>query len=358
MTTYDKPSIQAIFIDRDGTIGGTDEICYPDELELYNGVEESIWKLSRKGIQLYGFTNQPGITKGKSTNEAFQQEMRRFGIQHTYVCPHPAEAHCECRKPSPMMLKQAALEHDLNLEQCIVIGDRWSDMTAARAAGCLCILVLTGAGIESLEENRARWETLEADFLAIDFNAAVQWILQKIEKPNEEVIIRQACAEDAPRLLELHRALDRESTYMLYNPGERKTRLSGQARFIDQLNATSNSSIWIAEHQGKIIGHLTVIGGTAERIRHRASIVIGVRQAHTGQGIGKNLMSAMEEWRPTAGISRLELTVMSHNIHAIALYHKVGFKQEGIKPKSLLVNGTYVDEFIMGKLYEDNNSSI
>nr|WP_246317982.1 GNAT family N-acetyltransferase [Paenibacillus taichungensis] len=177
------------------------------------------------------------------------------------------------------------------------------------------------------------------------------------EKPIGDVIIRQACAEDAARLLELHRALDRESTYMLYNPGERKTTLGGQARFIDQLDATSNSSIWIAEHQGKIIGHLTVIGGTAERIRHRASIVIGIRQAHTGQGIGKNLISAMEEWRPTAGITRLELTVMSHNFNAIALYHKVGFKQEGIKPKSLLVNGTYVDEIIMGKLYEDMNKS-
>lgn len=357
MTTYDNPPIQAIFIDRDGTIGGTDEIRYPGELELYHGVEESIRKLSGQGIRLFGFTNQPGITKGKSTIKAFQQEMRLFGIEHTYVCPHPAEAQCECRKPQPTMLKQAALEHDLNLEQCIVIGDRWSDMTAARAAGCLCILVLTGAGIESLEENRIRWEALEADFLATDFNAAVQWILQMREKPIEDVIIRHACAEDAPRLLELHRALDRESTYMLYNPGERKTTLGGQARFIDQLNATSNSSIWIAEHQGKIIGHLTVIGGTAERIRHRASIVIGIRQAHTGQGIGKNLISALEEWRPTAGITRLELTVMSHNFNAIALYHKVGFKQEGLKPMSLLVNGTYVDEIIMGKLYEDNNKS-
>lgn len=53
----------------------------------------------------------------------------------------------------------------------------------------------------------------------------------------------------------------------------------------------------------------------------------------------------------------LELTVMSYNFNAIALYHKVGFKQEGIKPKSLLVNGTYVDEIIMGKLYEDMNKS-
>ncbi|MDR9745340.1 hypothetical protein [Paenibacillus taichungensis] len=57
MTTYDNPPIQAIFIDRDGTIGGTDEIRYPGELELYHGVEESIRKLSGQGIRLFGFTN-------------------------------------------------------------------------------------------------------------------------------------------------------------------------------------------------------------------------------------------------------------------------------------------------------------
>lgn len=80
MTTYDKPPIQAIFIDRDGTIGGTDEIRYPGELELYHGVEESIRKLSGQGIRLFGFTNQPGISKGKSTIETFQQEMRLLAL--------------------------------------------------------------------------------------------------------------------------------------------------------------------------------------------------------------------------------------------------------------------------------------
>ncbi|WP_440119065.1 N-acetyltransferase family protein [Paenibacillus sp. QZ-Y1] len=84
---------------------------------------------------------------------------------------------------------------------------------------------------------------------------------------------------------------------------------------------------------------------------------MGIRQSYTGQGIGKKLMSAMEEWRPTAGIIRLELTVMSHNLYAIALYRHVGFQQEGKKLRFLLVNGTYVDEFIMSKLYEENNNS-
>ncbi|WP_440119063.1 HAD-IA family hydrolase [Paenibacillus sp. QZ-Y1] len=124
--------------------------------------------------------------------------MRLFGIEHTYVCPHPAKAGCECRKPRPDMLMQAAQEHDLNLEQCVVIGDRWSDMTAARSAGCICVLVLTGAGAESLEKNRWRWQTLEVAFLATDFNAAVQWILQQREGTVEDLMIRQACVEDAP----------------------------------------------------------------------------------------------------------------------------------------------------------------
>ncbi|WP_145409523.1 HAD-IIIA family hydrolase [Paenibacillus xylanexedens] len=343
---------QAVFIDRDGTIGGSDQIEYPGEMQLFDGVAESISTLSQHGFELFGFTNQPGITAGHSTVEAFQQEMKLFGIEHTYVCPHPAHAQCECRKPRPDMLIQAAEDHHLNLEQCIVIGDRWSDMVAARAAGCLCVLVRTGAGMRALQEDRSRWETMEADYVATDFNDAVKWIVQRRVQPPQDIVIRQVASEDAAALLELHRALDRESMYMLYNSGERKSTIQAQARFIDQLNESPNSTTWLAEHQGRVIGHLTVIGGGAERIRHRASIVIGVRKAYAGRGIGTRLMAALEMWRSSAGITRLELTVMSHNHTAIGLYHKIGFVQEGKKVKSLLVDGAYVDEYMMSKLYE------
>ncbi|WP_440119062.1 hypothetical protein [Paenibacillus sp. QZ-Y1] len=55
MTIHDL-CIQAVFIDRDGTIGGTDDIGYPGELELYDGVADSICKLSEHGIKMFGFT--------------------------------------------------------------------------------------------------------------------------------------------------------------------------------------------------------------------------------------------------------------------------------------------------------------
>ncbi|WP_145048358.1 HAD-IIIA family hydrolase [Paenibacillus xylanexedens] len=177
---------QAVFIDRDGTIGGSDKIEYPGEMQLFDGVAESISTLSQHGFKLFGFTNQPGITAGHSTVEAFQQEMKHFGIEHTYVCPHPAHEQCKCRKPRPDMLIQAAEDHQLKLEQCIVIGDRWSDMVAASVAGCLCILVMTGAGMRALEEDRFRWNAMEADYVATDFNDAVKWIVQRRVQPMQE----------------------------------------------------------------------------------------------------------------------------------------------------------------------------
>lgn len=58
----------------------------------------------------------------------------------------------------------------------------------------------------------------------------------------------------------------------------------------------------------------------------------------------------MEKWALENTITRLELTVMTHNERAVRLYKKMGFKIEGLKEKSLIVDGKYVDEYYMGKI--------
>ncbi|MFD1019108.1 hypothetical protein [Thalassobacillus hwangdonensis] len=54
--------IKAVFLDRDGTLGGSDQIEYPGEFQLYPGVRKSLDNLRKNGIKLFSFTNQPGIT--------------------------------------------------------------------------------------------------------------------------------------------------------------------------------------------------------------------------------------------------------------------------------------------------------
>ncbi|WP_433748093.1 HAD-IIIA family hydrolase [Falsibacillus pallidus] len=174
--------LQAVFIDRDGTLGGNDRVIYPGEFELFPGVAETIQRLKASGVLMCSFTNQPGIAIGESTISSFENELGNFGFDRIYVCPHQHDDGCQCRKPSPGMLKKAAEENHLNLDQCAVIGDRWTDLVAAHEAGCKKILVKTGSGKAAFDqyinnEFHGRWAEVKPDFIAEDINEAINWLL-------------------------------------------------------------------------------------------------------------------------------------------------------------------------------------
>jgi histidinol-phosphate phosphatase family protein len=178
----ESPRLQAVFIDRDGTIGGTDEVVYPNEFKLFPNVKESILKLKRLGILVFSFTNQPGISKAEVQYEEYEKELTDFGFDGIYLCPHLHSEGCECRKPSSKMLNKAAAEHNLNLSNCFVIGDRWTDLIAAEEVNCGKVIVKTGSGLKDINkylnnEFFGKWEEVHPDYIAEDFNDAVDWIL-------------------------------------------------------------------------------------------------------------------------------------------------------------------------------------
>ena len=128
--------IEAVFIDRDGTIGGNCSVTYPGEFKLFPFSEEAIQLLKSSNIKIFAFTNQPGISRGESTASQFEEELLGFGFDKAYICPHTSEQQCSCRKPSPELLIRASDEYNVDLTKCVVIGDRWSDMLAGDSAGC------------------------------------------------------------------------------------------------------------------------------------------------------------------------------------------------------------------------------
>jgi histidinol-phosphate phosphatase family protein len=140
---------------------------------------DCIRSLKKAGFYVFAFTNQPGIAKGEEKAESFNQELFSFGFDAIYLCPHTAEEGCTCRKPATGLLDRAADEHPIDLKNCVVIGDRWSDMVAAHRAGCRCILVQTGAGKEAMSIYRNKWMDLQADYIAKDLKDAVEWLLKK-----------------------------------------------------------------------------------------------------------------------------------------------------------------------------------
>jgi len=169
--------IEAVFIDRDGTIGGDCSITYPGEFKLYPFTEQAIKLLKSLNIKVFAFTNQPGISRGESTTYEFEKELLDFGFEKAYRCPHTHEEQCSCRKPSSELLVKASNEYDIDLTKCAVIGDRWSDMLAGDSVGTKKILVMTGAGNESIGKYRNKWANIEPDYIAKNVLDAVLWLL-------------------------------------------------------------------------------------------------------------------------------------------------------------------------------------
>lgn len=166
------------------------------------------------------------------------------------------------------------------------------------------------------------------------------------------VLIRPIEVTDAQAYVDLLELLDMETKFLLFEPGERQVTVEQWRGMIEELQTGGESAIFVAESEGDLVGFLRARGDTPQRVRHSLMIVIAIRQAFVGQGIGSELFLAMEQWAREQHLHRLSLTVMTHNERAIALYKKMGFTIEGLHKHTLRVDGVYVDEYTMAKLLE------
>jgi RimJ/RimL family protein N-acetyltransferase len=164
------------------------------------------------------------------------------------------------------------------------------------------------------------------------------------------ITIREITTDDSEKYLELSRALDSETIFRPYDPGERNCEVSEQyQKIVDVLNS-DNSTIIVAEVDKALVGYISASGKTLSRLKHISTIGIAIKQEFCGQGIGKKLFESLEEWACSNKIHRLELTVMTNNLAALGLYLRMGFKLEGTKMHSLLINNEYYDDYYMSKL--------
>ena len=137
----------AVFLDRDGVINHAfvrDGKSYPPqtmgEFTLIAGVIEACEQLKAAGYLLIIVTNQPDVSTGKQEESVVCQmhdHLRKaLPIDDIYVCYHVDADGCECRKPKPGMLVEAAKEYDIDLPHSFMVGDRWKDIDAGDACGC------------------------------------------------------------------------------------------------------------------------------------------------------------------------------------------------------------------------------
>jgi D-glycero-D-manno-heptose 1,7-bisphosphate phosphatase len=182
----------AVFLDRDGTlIGDAGYLREPGSMRLLPGAAEAIASLNRAGWIPIVVTNQSGIARGLLTEAEYLATERKLEellaphsarIEAQYHCPHLPEitGPCECRKPGPLLYKQAAERFGIDLGGSYWVGDRLRDIEPARHFGGNGILVLTGTGREDASAAQAAgWRMVE------DLGAAVRAILQGEKRERE-----------------------------------------------------------------------------------------------------------------------------------------------------------------------------
>jgi len=165
--------------------------------------------------------------------------------------------------------------------------------------------------------------------------------------------IRTVSAEDAERFYQMSCRLDRETKYMLYEPGEREEKATNLNRLKATLEAAAKDEDFMkvaVNERDEIVGYLWAQRERLNRNAHVAYIVIGILKDYRHQGIGTEFFRLLDEWAKEKGLVRLELTVECINVDAVKLYEKCGFQIEGTREKSMKVDGEFVDEYYMAKI--------
>ena len=144
MFSQRKPK-KAIFLDRDGVINVDKRFVFSKEdFEWVDGVKEALKKLQESGYELIIVTNQSGIGLMYYSVKDFMEltrwmldELEKEGVEilDVYYCPHAPDANCDCRKPAPGMILDAAETHTIDLKRSWMIGDKTTDILAGKLAG-------------------------------------------------------------------------------------------------------------------------------------------------------------------------------------------------------------------------------
>jgi len=163
------------------------------------------------------------------------------------------------------------------------------------------------------------------------------------------ILIRKIQIGDAENLLNLLKKLDTETTFLLYEKGERKRTIEQQRKDIQEQLAKGVLT-FVLEDNKKLVGYVFGNIYTANRKKHCMNLAIAILQEYTGKGYGTKLMNTIEEYAINHGITRLELEVSVNNPLAINLYEKLGFKIEGERQNAYLIDGEFDNDFIMAKI--------
>lgn len=143
---------KAIFLDRDGVINKdrSDYVKSIHELEIFSNIEECIKRIKEKGFLIIVISNQSAIGRNLTSHaevqkihDHIQQYLNKWNlkIDAFYYCPHNPDDNCNCRKPKPGLILQAANDYNISLSNSWMIGDHDRDIQSGLIAGCKSIKI-------------------------------------------------------------------------------------------------------------------------------------------------------------------------------------------------------------------------
>ena len=190
---------RAVFLDKDGTL--IEDVPYnvdPEQMRLTAGAAR-LWQLHHSGYLLIVISNQSGVARGYFPEAALAAVAQRsrdllaqldIPLTDFYYCPHHPDGTvaeyaiaCNCRKPKPGLLLQAANDYDIDLNQSWFIGDILNDVEAGQRAGCKTILLDNG--------NETEWIVLPhriPHYITTDLADAAH-IIKKNSERNPETVV-------------------------------------------------------------------------------------------------------------------------------------------------------------------------
>ena len=177
------PLKRAVFLDRDGVLneapvrdGKPYAPASAAEVRIVADAAPALGRLKSLGLPLIVVTNQPDVARGTQTVEgveAIDQRLQRdLPVDDFLVCYHQDGDRCACRKPKPGLILQGAARHRVDPAQSFMIGDRWRDIDAGRAAGCRTIWIDRGY--------RERGPSVPPDAHVESLGEAADWIIRQI----------------------------------------------------------------------------------------------------------------------------------------------------------------------------------
>ena len=178
---------RAVFLDRDGVLNAAvlrDGNPYPpaslSEVRVLEDVPQALRLLKSAGLQLAVISNQPDVARGtqrRETVEAINEWLAsQLPLDRFDVCYHDDADACDCRKPKPGLIVRSAQGLGVEATASFVVGDRWRDIEAGKAAGCRSVWI---------DRGYTEKQPTNHDYRATSLLDAAEWIVQQLATTGE-----------------------------------------------------------------------------------------------------------------------------------------------------------------------------